>query len=340
MPDHRVQKRPCADRIAIHLEMRRDKRAQQPSPHRPLVIGRVAAALVPGVLAHVRRVVWSQTPQSVRCQQVPGAHIHNGPLPVQLQWAGRQRHRKDLIRTQGRIVPVRPVQHIVAAAQGIVPEPGEPGLRAISQFRVFVGGLFDDPGQRRHGPQGVVPERIHLHRLADTRRDDPAPNLGIHPRELHTLLAGPEQPVRMVQVDAVAGAAPVPVHDFGQHGKQLPHQPVIARRRVIGADRLHIPERGIHGIVFGHHAGIRETVGHHATVHEGCVRFQDQAGDGGASRRQRKPGQCDHRVTAPVDEPMVARDDRATVGVSGGRPRHDELLGGKDRLLHPRLHLL
>ena len=140
----------------------------------------------------------------------------------------------------------------------------------------------------------------------------------------------------MVQVDAVAGAAPVPVHDFGQHGKQLPHQPVIARRRMIGADCLHVPERGVHRIVFGLLAGVGEPVGHHATVHEGRVRFQYAAGDGGTPSRQCEPGQRDHRIAAPVCEPMVARDDGLAGGVSRGRSSHDKLVGGEDCLLHPR----
>src|SRR5437879_1516595 len=152
MADHRLQKRLRADRIAIHFEMRRDKRAQQPAPDRALVIGRVAAALVPAVLTHVRWVSWRQTPQPIRRQEVTGADVHDGPLPVLPKGTGRQRHCENLIRPQGRIVPVRPVQHVIAVAQGIAPEPVEPGLRASGQLVILTSRLLGDAGERRHGP--------------------------------------------------------------------------------------------------------------------------------------------------------------------------------------------
>src|SRR5437879_2319365 len=82
VPDHRRQKRLHADRIAIDFEVRRDERPQQPAPDGALVIGHVAAGLIPDVLSYVGRMVRSQAAQSVRCQELTGTDIHDDPLPV------------------------------------------------------------------------------------------------------------------------------------------------------------------------------------------------------------------------------------------------------------------
>ena len=54
--------------------------------------------------------------------------------------------------------------------------------------------------------QRVEPERLHLHRLADARRDHPVADLRVHPGQLHAGHAAGEQAVRRRR-DAVARAA-------------------------------------------------------------------------------------------------------------------------------------
>src|SRR3989442_4541446 len=113
--------------------MRRDERPQQPAPDRALVIGHVAASLIPDVLSYVGRMVLSQAAQPVRRQEVTGTDIHDDPLPVRAEGTGRQRHHEDLIRPQGRIIPFLPVQHVTTSAQTIVPNPFKPGFLKYSQ---------------------------------------------------------------------------------------------------------------------------------------------------------------------------------------------------------------
>ena len=67
---------------------------------------------------------------------------------------------------------------------------------------------------------------------------------------------------------------------------------------------------------------------------------EDVARLGVAAGDERQPLQADHRVAAPVGEPVVAGDDRSgliAVGVGAGgigdagNRRDDELVGGKDQ---------
>src|SRR6266550_5507060 len=63
-------------------------------------------------------------------------------------------------------------------------------------------------------PQGIQPQRLNFHRLADAWRYNPVAHLGVHPCELHARNARREQPI-LIHVDAVARASQVATQNGG-----------------------------------------------------------------------------------------------------------------------------
>ena len=67
---------------------------------------------------------------------------------------------------------------------------------------------------------------------------------------------------------------------------------------------------------------------------------QDRGGLLRSAGGERQARQADHRVAAPVVEPVVAGDDAAPVRVVRQRPGDEELVGGEHELLHDRVRIL
>ena len=78
--------------------------------------------------------------------------------------------------------------------------------------------------------------------------------------------------------------------DLLEHGVQLLEERVVTSRRVIRANRLEIPERGVDGVVLGRFAGVGKVVRQHPAVHESRERREDPARDVGPAGRQREAG--------------------------------------------------
>ena len=98
------------------------------------------------------------------------------------------------------------VDHVVQTAARLVPEAlRERDLRPVG--RVAPARLT-----RRRDTQRIDPQRLHLHRLADARRDLAPVDARVHPRELHARRTGGEQAV-VVHADAEARAGRVAGHD-------------------------------------------------------------------------------------------------------------------------------
>src|SRR4029077_8208889 len=88
-------------------------------------------------------------------------------------------------------------------------------------------------------------------------------------------------------------------------------------------------------VVFRLAPSVREIVGEHPAVHVSRKREKDLPCDAGATGCERESRQCNHGVTAPIAEPVVASDDAATVGLLGKTALDDELIGGEDELPEP-----
>ena len=101
------------------------------------------------------------------------------------------------------------------------------------------------------------------------------------------------------------------------------------------------PQRGVGRVIEAFLLALREHVRDQAVADVVGEGSQDVAGFGLAAGRERQPLEADHRVAAPVGEPVIAGDDRADFVAGGvgarrflgpsGR-RDDELIGGQHEL--------
>ena len=321
--------------VPVYPQVGEGKRTEQPSPRRALVVGAVALGRSAPVATRVRGIAGREAPEPERGQELAGAGIDHSSLPLRRERARGERDREDLVGPKGRVGARRTIDHVVARTGRLVPEAIE--ARGGAPGHLIPGRIVParHPRERAHGAERIVPEGIDLDGLARARRHDPAADHRIHPRDLHAGLTRPQEPVGRVHADAVARALHVPADHVGQHREQLLHQAGVPRRRVIGAHRLDVPQRGVGGIVFGLPPGIGEHVGEHALVDEARERGQDVPRDLGAPRAKAEAGQADHGVPSPVAEPVVSRDHRHRIGIGGQGPPDDELVGGERQPVDP-----
>ena len=109
----------------------------------------------------------------------------------------KQADGENLVGPDGLVAAIA-VDHVVETARGFVPELlAKTVPRAIGQLLVVCAGdvVPKAPRQVFHGAERVVPERLNLDGFAMPRRDHPIADLGVHPSELHSGLAGQEQAV-------------------------------------------------------------------------------------------------------------------------------------------------
>ena len=107
----------------------------------------------------------------------------------------------------------------------------------------------------------------------------------------------------------VARARAIAVHDRLERGQEGRERAVVLGRLVVGTDRLDEPEGGVHGVVFRRLAGIRKPIREHPAVDEAGESREDLPRQLAAARDEGQPGQAHHRVTAPIAEPRITRDD-------------------------------
>src|SRR5207249_10761925 len=96
----------------------------------------------------------------------------------------------------------------------------------------------------------------------------PLAHLRVHPGQLDARLPRREQPVGGILLDPVARALAMPADDLLEHGEERLERPVVVRRGEVGADRLDVPERRVHGVVLGRLARVRGPIREHAAVDE------------------------------------------------------------------------
>ena len=187
----------------------------------------------------------------------------------------------------------------------------------------------------RHGFERVDPQRVDLHGLPRARGNDPVADFGVHPGELHAGAAGKEQTVGGIGMNVVARALHVGINNPGENWKKFLQRRGVLRGREILADGLEIPERGIHGVVFGLAAGVRKIVRQHPAINVARKGKKNPLRNIGAPSRERQSWQRDHGVAAPIAEPVIAGDDAAAVRLFRQAALDDELVGGEDELPQP-----
>ncbi len=158
--------------------------------------------------------------------------------------------------------------------------------------------------------QAVVPEGIDLHGLATAGSDHPSIDLGIHPRELIALRSLGKQPVNGIDVNVEEGAAQVMLDDVAQPGHHSAHGLAIAGDAPIAPDGVEEPQRGVGRVIQPIVLPFRKEVGDEPVPDVRGERAQDVARLAVPSRGEGQPFEADHRVAAPVREPVITGDDR------------------------------
>ena len=310
---------------AVHPQPGLHERAQEPRPDGALVIGAVALDHPPFVMRPVAGFPRRQRAQAERRQQLPrdGVHDRRGALTLE-QGEGQAPDREDLVRAQGgvrRAGDVACVHHIEEAVPLRVPEAcaerlaGPPCLSGAG--RLAEGGA---------DLQGVHPQRLDLHRLADPRCHHPVAHLGVHPGQLDARHACRQQSVG-VAADAEARPPRVSLED-GAHGTSqavplvLRHgaRPAAGGGQVV-VHRHDVPQRRVHAVVLGAVALLHEPVRQHPLRDLRRPGEQDVAGLIEPAVGDAEAAQGDEGVAAPVREPRVAGDDRSDPR-RGARGRH------------------
>src|SRR5579883_2127187 len=132
------------------------------------MISGVARAKVPVVFGFVVWFAWGQRTQPARGQQALADDVQNR-VPVFLgEDRIIERDREDLIGAAGSIVASLAVHHVEQVFLARIPEAAVEGfagaLRSLAELVDFRAAFFAHPALGQ--PEGVIPERIDLDRLA------------------------------------------------------------------------------------------------------------------------------------------------------------------------------
>ncbi len=103
----------------------------------------------------------------------------------------------------------------------------------------------------------------------------------------------------------------------------------IARRSDVAIEGVEEPERRVGRVIQTVDAAFREQVRNESVAHVMRERAQDESRFHLASGRESQPLEADHRVAAPVREPVIAGDDGTDLVAECVRPRR--LLGSSRR---------
>ncbi len=302
-----------------------DEGAEEPRPDAPLVVRGVPLRRPSLEAAPVIGVSRVERPQAVRGEELLLDRRKRPLGPAPCDEGPVEGEREELVGAEGEVSrPVRP-DDVGEPADALVPEEGREALPRLVGDREEAGrreGVSEVGRVEADDAQRVVPERLHLDRLAGARRHDAPVDARVHPGELLARLARREEAVH-VAADAEARAAQVPLDDLDEARVDLPAERVVARRLVVGADGLDEPEGAVDVVVLGLGPLVGEAVRDHAAVDVARERLEDRPGGVEPPGGEEETGERDHRVAPPVGEPRIAGDDRPPLAA----PR-DEPVGG------------
>ena len=100
-------------------------------------------------------------------------------------------------------------------------------------------------------------------------------------------------------------------HDLDELRQKRVQQRTVARRRDIAIERVEEPQRGVGRVIQAVALALRKQVRQQAVANAARERAQDAFRFCGAARQQREPFEADHRVAAPIREPVITGDHRA-----------------------------
>src|SRR5271154_681964 len=129
----------CRAIVGVNLEPSIDKRADQPGPHRALVVCRIAGAQVAEIARLVIGLDRRKGAQPDRRQQLL-SYRGDDPLPTLLvEDRVFERDREDLVRSERVVVAILAIDNVVEIAAGRMPEAViERSARLVRMGREFV----------------------------------------------------------------------------------------------------------------------------------------------------------------------------------------------------------
>ena len=192
-----------------------------------------------------------------------------------------------------------------------------------------VGRKPDLCGHIFHGAERVKPQSLNLDGLAVSRRDDPVTDLGIHPGELNSRIAGLDQPIG-IHLDAVASSPYVPFDNIRHDGIEvISHERIICGVLQQRAHGFEVPERRVDRVVFGSFSGIWKTIRQHSPIHVFGEFAQNASRNIEAAGGESQSGQGDHGVAPPIREPRISRNNSLPI-----TPADDVLVGCRRECAH------
>ena len=216
----------------------------------------------------------------------------------------------------------------------VEPEPAVEGLaRPLGDGLQRGSVALEGPipvGEQSHG---VVPERVDLDCLPAARRHDPVTDLGIHPCQGKIRGALGHQPV-VVHADAEPGTRQVQSDDLVERRQQIAQRLGVLRRGDVAIERMKEPERRVGRIVETLLVAFGEQIRNQPVAEMMRKRHQQTARLGDPAGADRQAFEADHRVAAPVGEPVIAGDDASRFPAGGPGARR---LGGTGRRLDHEL---
>src|SRR4051812_45816018 len=151
-------------RSPIDLHVSGDKRAHQPWPDSPLMIGAIAARRIPLITAAILWVGRRKSAKTVRCEQMPFDRGEHALRLFTRQHAMKEADCEDLVGPYSLVAAIA-VNDVVETSHGYVPELlAKTVASATSQLLVVCAGDVAPKALRQvfHGPQRVVPECFNL----------------------------------------------------------------------------------------------------------------------------------------------------------------------------------
>jgi hypothetical protein len=248
-----------------------------------------------------------------RREQLALDDIDNGTRPLAIDDGdGQAADSENLIRPNRAVVSAG---HVILIDD--VEEARLLGVPKTLVERVPTGLIQREPFRIAlpHNLQRVEPQRLNLHRLANSRRDFAAVHASVHPGQLHARLSRREQTVD-IGVDVVPRALCISLDDLVNRALQAcairtaDNGGVYLIEQIV--DRDDEPQRRVDGVEFRLFAGIGEPIRQHAVGDGTCPFEQDVSRLSQPSRRDAQTADRDERVSAPVGEPRITGHDSAS----------------------------
>src|SRR5690242_317674 len=117
------------------------------------------------------------------------------------------------------------VDYVKTAWTLLIPVARKSFFHALGEPRVLLRRLSELGSKVSHRTQGIEPQCIYFHRLANPRGHRAIANFCIHPGDLSSRFSRVEQPIGGIHVNAVSSSSHVPIDQGGKHLENFLNDP-------------------------------------------------------------------------------------------------------------------